>query len=139
MVAYKVVGTESSIADNFMVDRQGDDLLVRWKVFDPDMAFNVAVARSGASGAVSTTDDLGPNVRTTTNRYSGFAPASILSTLLVLTLLVFIIGMRLFFASLTLTDKLGPQLPRFVQKALRRTLNVMAVVLFTVGLYQGVQ
>ncbi len=71
MVAFKVANVESSMPDNFTVDRDGDDLLVRWKVFDPDMALRMYLLRAGSADGVSLTDELGPGVRTTRSRYGG--------------------------------------------------------------------
>ena len=62
LIAYAVIGTDSSVPDNFGVERFGDDLLVHWKVWDPDMAIKIAMVRSGQPANLALSGEVGPGV-----------------------------------------------------------------------------
>ena len=62
LAAYKVMRADSSVPDNFAVERAGDDLLIRWKVWDPDMALKIVVVRSGFASNLTLSGEVGPGV-----------------------------------------------------------------------------
>ena len=136
VVAFKVVATESSVPDNFHVDRDGDDLLVSWKVFDPDMALKVAVVRSGASGNVGITDEIGPGVRTSASPLGGLKLYGILffgfmGTLFLV--VVFLVLLGLFLRVSLWYDKLIPW------GAVRNILTICVIITIVAVLYAGFQ
>ena len=136
VVAFQVVGTESSVPDNFHVARDGDDLLVTWKVFDPDMALKVAFVRTVATGTLQINDDLGPGVRTSNSRYGVLKVAVIAAFVIFLTALIMAVVFGLFallIYVLKQVDKILPYLP------LRLVVGILGTALTLAAAYEGIQ
>jgi hypothetical protein len=62
VAAVKLVEQESSIPDNFKVESSESAVSITCKVFDPDMAAKIAIARFGPLEPVLNSDTLGPGV-----------------------------------------------------------------------------
>ncbi|MFP9137027.1 hypothetical protein ACLI1C_07565 [Devosia sp. XGJD_8] len=70
VAAAKIVDQYSSIPNNFSVAHSDDEVVIGWKVFDPDMAVKVAIARIGSEDSPTYLDNIGPGINVTNNRYN---------------------------------------------------------------------
>src|SRR4051794_28938633 len=70
LIAHKVVGQEIAVTDNFQVTQHENTIEIRWRVFNPDMSLKLALARAGSKDRVTATHRIGPEVATSTSRYT---------------------------------------------------------------------
>lgn len=61
IISYKLISTRSTLTDNFHIDQIADGLVVKWKVFDPDMAIKISVLHTGDDKSLIVEGKLGPS------------------------------------------------------------------------------
>ena len=128
-VALKIVSKESSVPDNFKVDRDGSDVLLSWKVFDPDMALKLAIVRSGSSIDVRVSSDVGPGIVVTASRFSGLKRVGLFSlTLLLAVSLLGVLGL-----GLVLFFTLSNRWEKHVRSSIVRTVIFLFVLVVLIA------
>jgi hypothetical protein len=138
LVSFKVAQVDSSVPDNFTVERANDDLFVRWKVWDPDMALRIAIVRTGPVGSILLSTEVGPGVVVTGERYGTAKALGLLATMVVVTLTLMGLFLAGLFAFLNVfvTPVWAKRIP---YAPIRVGFFLGFIAAFTAIAYQGVQ
>jgi hypothetical protein len=134
LLAYTVVRTESSVPDNFTVERGGDDLSIRWKVFDPDMALKVAIVRSGSPASVLVSSEVGPGVVVNGSRYGAVKGLGLGTFFILVTLVLFTTFFALVGLFLVMSSKWDKRIP---YASVRNVVAISTIIGLVALLHQG--
>ena len=138
LVSFKVAQVDSSVPDNFTVERANDDLFVRWKVWDPDMALRIAIVRTGPVGSILLSTEVGPGVVVTGERYGISKLIGVWTTMIAATLILIggffgvLFGVLIVFVT-PVWEKRIPYAP------VRTMLFLTFIGALTAATYQGFQ
>lgn len=140
VAAVRILDQETSVQGNFSIEQTGDAVSLRWKVFDPDMAVKIAIARFGSVDPVSHSETLGPGVGVTHNRYNTAKSIYYWGVLLltVLTLVAFVSSMNLggLDRAAQFGDSLIARLPKILQIVVAMVITISLFV-SVIGLFVG--